>query len=253
MNDRRNSGGLRVLVVDDEKLARDFLVRMLSRDARVQSCFSAPDISQAAIKLRQNSPDVIFLDIQMPGGSGFEFIEKLAVEDVPVVIFTTAYPQFAPRAFDVQACDYLLKPFDEERLAVALGRAAEAIKNQRRTAKTEKKVTLTIGARTLRIAAHEISWMAAEGNYVRIHSGSESLFLRSSLGKLQREFRSKFLIRVHRSSIVNILRIKEMNRNDKRCYSLVLSDGTRLKCSRRCQARLRLALKLAGTAGSWSQ
>jgi two-component system LytT family response regulator len=226
---------------------------MLSRDARVHSCFAVSNIAQAGIKLRQSSPDVVFLDIQMPGGSGFDFIEMLAAEDVPVVIFTTAHPQFAPRAFDVQACDYLLKPFDEERLTVALERAAEAIKNQRRTAKTEKKVTLTVGSRTVSIAAHEVNWIAAEGNYVRIHTARESLFLRSGIGKLQREFRSKFLIRVHRSCVVNILRVREVSRDDKHCYSLLLSDGTLLKCSRRCQVRLRLALKMAGATGSWSR
>lgn len=247
--DRTNTDRLRVLVVDDEKLARDFLVRMLARFESIQTCMATSSLAEAKANLHQHHPDILFLDIEMPGGSGFELLDGSTPEESPITIITTAYPQFGPKAFDVQACDYLLKPFDQERLSLALDRAEEAMKSRRRTARSERKITLPVGPRTVRLAAHEIDWIEAEGNYVHIHTPKERLFCRSSLGKLQRHLQSRMLLRVHRSYVVNIHRIKEIKRSENRHYSLILRDGTTVKCSRRCRRRLHAALQTVGGRG----
>lgn len=240
----RRTTALRVLVVDDEKLAREFLVRMLSRNECIQECVACGSVIEARERMKQLRPDVLFLDIEMPGGSGFQLLETLPAEDVPIVVFTTAFAEFALRAFDVQACDYLLKPFDEERLSLALDRAREALRSHARSARSPKRITLPLGDRTVRLAAHEVDWMSAEDNYVRIHSGKEEWLVRSTLGKLENAFRSRAFLRVHRSCVVNLSRIKEVRRGHNHLYSIILSDGAVVKCSRRYKRRLQTALDL---------
>jgi len=235
---------LRALLVDDERLARNFLTRMLSRNERVQESVACGSAAEAQERIKEFRPDVLLLDVDMPGGSGFELLEALPSGDLPIIVFTTAFPQFAPRAFDAQACDYLLKPFDEDRLSVALERAQQALQNHARAARSPRKISLPLGDRVLRLSADEIDWISAEDNYVRIHRGKESLLVRSTLNKLQRDFRCEPFLRVHRSCMVNVNRVREVRRSRNHQYSLILSDGTAIPCSRRYKRRLRLALDL---------
>jgi two-component system, LytTR family, response regulator len=243
-SESRQTKKLRVMLVDDETLARDFLTRMLSKNESVQEILGCASAVEARERMRQFRPDLLFLDIEMPGGSGFQLLELLPSEDIPVVVFTTAFAQFAPQAFDVQACDYLLKPFDEDRLFLALDRAKEALENHARRSRSPIRITVPLGNRTVRLAAYEIDWMSAEDNYVRINCGKQSLLVRSTLKKLERDLKSEMLLRVHRSWIVNIKRVKEVRRNSNHQYSIVLEDGTAIKCSRRYKHRLRTAFDL---------
>ena len=235
---------LRALLVDDEKLARNFLTRMLSRSEKVQEIVGCASAAEAREGIQEFQPDVLFLDIDMPGGSGFDLLEALPSVDSPILVFTTAYPQFASRAFDVQACDYLLKPFDEDRLSLALDRVQQALRNHTRAARSPRKISLQLGNSILRLSADEIDWISAEDNYVRIHRGNKSLLIRSTLNKLERDFRGELLLRVHHSCMVNMGRVREVRRSPNHQYSVVLGDGTTLPCSRRYKRRLRLALEL---------
>jgi two-component system LytT family response regulator len=235
---------LRALLVDDEKLARNFLARMLSRNEKIQESIACASAAEARERIKEFRPDLLLLDIDMPGGSGFDFLDSLPSRDVPIVVFTTAHPQFAPRAFDAQACDYLLKPFDEDRLALALERVQQALQNHTRAARSPRRISLPLGDRVLRLSADEIDWISAEDNYVRIHRGKETLLVRSTLNKLQRDFGCEPFLRVHRSHIVNINRVREVQRSRNHQYSLILADGTAIPCSRRYKLRLRLALEL---------
>lgn len=133
---------LRVMLVDDEGLARNFLRRMLAKDDDIQEIQECSSASEARERIQQCCPDILFLDVKMPGLSGFDLLEKLSEEDQPVVVFTTAFANYAPRAFDIQACDYVMKPFDEDRLFLALDRAKEALRNQLRRARSPFRITV---------------------------------------------------------------------------------------------------------------
>jgi len=235
---------MRAIVVDDERLARDFLTRMLAMSEQIDQIQTCASIAEAGEQIFRFRPDVIFLDIQMPGGTGFDLLERLKSGSAPVVIFTTAFAEFGPKAFDVQACDYLLKPFDEERLGLALDRAGEALRHHSRRFRSPTRITVPLGSRSVRLTAQDIDWMAAEDNYVRIHSGTQNLLVRSTLEKLERDLKDGTLLRVHRSWIVNINRVKEIRRGEKQQYSLILEDGTAIKCSRRYKRRLRTMFRI---------
>lgn len=235
---------LSVMIVDDEKLARDFLTRMLSKLEDIQEILACATVGEARERICQFRPEVLFLDIEMPGESGFQLLEALPPAKVPVVVFTTAHAQFASKAFDVQACDYLLKPFDEDRLFLALDRAKESLENHARSSRSPTRITVPLGNRAVRLAAHEIDCMSAEDNYVRIHCGKESLLVRSTLEKLERDLRDEMLLRVHRSTIVNIRCVKEIRRGYNHQYFLILRDERVVKCSRRYRRRIRAAFRL---------
>jgi two-component system LytT family response regulator len=233
---------LRVLVVDDEKLARNFLLRMLSKDEAIHQIEACGSVSEARRCMQQFHPDILFLDVQMPGASGFQLLEMLPSGEHPVVVFTTAFAQFATRAFDVQACDYLLKPFDEDRLFLALDRAREALKNHLKRVRSPMRITVPLGDRAVRLSADEIDWMAADDNYVRICCGKKTLMVRSTLERLERDLKSEMLLRVHRSWIINLKSVKEVRYNCNHQYALIMADGTTVTCSRRYKHLLRSAL-----------
>lgn len=235
---------LRVMLVDDERLARNFLRHMLAKDDDIQEIQECSSASEARERIQQCCPDILFLDVKMPGLSGFDLLEKLSDEDQPVVVFTTAFADYAPRAFDIQACDYVMKPFDEDRLFLALDRAKEALRNQLRRARSPFRITVAERGRSVRLCADDIIWMAAEDNYVRICYGRETLLVRSTLNKLERDFKRNVLLRVHRSWIVNVNSVKEIRQSRNYQYSLVLSDGTAIMSSRRYKRSLRIAFQL---------
>jgi two-component system LytT family response regulator len=239
---------LRILIVDDEVLARRRLREMLRGDNGVEivgECATGPETIKAVGELK---PDLIFLDIQIPGLDGMGVSSALGGEDGPLIIFVTAYDQYAVRAFEIRAVDYLLKPFDRERFAAALDRAKTMLRERRRTEVNEQILTLleemrdrpqyldrlviNTNDRVFVIRTEEIDWIEAEGNYVRIHFGKGSSLLRETLSHLASQLDPRKFPRIHRSQIVNIDRIQELQPWSHRDYRIILRNGTQLALSR---------------------
>src|SRR6185295_14470904 len=216
---------IRTLIVDDESLARERIREMLEGDPEIEivgDCANGKEAIQAISKLK---PDLIFLDVEMPGIDGFQVLQSLEAAEMPVVIFVTAYDQYAVRAFDTFALDYLLKPFDRERFERSVRRAKTQLlkisdsMNERILSALEQiktrpvhleRLVIKMNGHVFFIKAAEIDWLEAEGNYVRLHSGKESYLLRDTISALEAQLDPKQFLRVHRSAIVNIDRIQEL-------------------------------------------
>jgi two-component system LytT family response regulator len=239
---------LKVMLVDDEPLARGKLRRLLADEAGVEVVGEAGSAEEAREKLEELRPDLLFLDIQMPGQDGFALLESVPAELLPAVVFVTAYDEHAVRAFEVSAIDYLLKPFDRERLELALERAREALDRrdgvgldeQLRSMLEELRgeqpfldrfVVRSVG-RIVFVRAADVDWIEAAGNYVRLRIGKESHLLRETMSSLETRLDPRIFARIHRSTIVNIDRIRELNHIFHGDYSVLLKDGTRLTLSR---------------------
>src|SRR6266576_2763237 len=217
---------IRTLIVDDESLARERLHDMLSTDPQIQIIAECGNGQEAIDAIQLHSPDLVFLDVEMPGIDGFGVLEALPPERIPTIIFVTAYDQYAVRAFEVYALDYLLKPFDQERFDKALKRAKDQIATEKTDALSERilraiediktkpvhleRLVIKMNGHVFFMKAEEIDWLEAEGNYVRLHSGKESYLLRDTISALESQLDPKKFIRVHRSAIVNIDRISEL-------------------------------------------
>lgn len=247
---------LRALIVDDERLARARLVRLLRRREDVEIVGVACDGDEAVEMLAELRPDLVFLDVQMPGLSGFDVLDALRPRPnvphlngnrMPAVVFTTAFDQYALRAFEVHALDYLLKPFDEERLSASLDRAAAMIRGARadpglrpfleQMAPPERFVVRTPG-RIVFLPLAEVDWIEAAGNYVYVHAGRERHLIRGTLKAIESRFASRFA-RIHRSAIVNLERVRELAPRAHGDCEVVLRGGARLPVSRTFAARLR--------------
>ena len=245
---------MRVLIVDDEPLARKRIKRMLASDAEVEVVGDCATGHEAVQMIRDREPDLVFLDIQMPEMDGFSVLESVASERLPLVIFVTAYDQYALRAFDFYALDYLLKPFDRRRFEKAMQRARERILkdkgdelNQRTIALLEEikarahhpgRLVIKAGGRVFFIKTEEIDWIEAEGKYVRLHVGRESHLLREAIGSLEAQLDPEKFLRIHRSTIVNIDRIRELQPWFHNEYRVILRDGTELMLSRSCRKKI---------------
>jgi len=229
---------LEVLIVDDEPLARAKLQHLLASEDGVEIVGEAGDAETARGLVRRLLPDLVLLDIQMPGADGFELLESIAPEDRPDVVFVTAHEKHAVRAFNIRAVDYLLKPFDSGRLHAALERARE-VGSQRAgdAARGEEDgylsrfVIRSVG-RILLVEAEEVDWLEAAANYVRIHHRGESHLLRETMGSLESMLDPARFARIHRSTIVNLDRVKELQHILHGDYAVLLRDGTRLVMSR---------------------
>jgi two-component system, LytTR family, response regulator len=245
---------LRALIVDDEPLARD-RIRMLLEQEEVEILDECGDGEAAVVAIETLRPDLVFLDVQMPELDGFGVVEAVAQEHMPAVIFVTAYDQFALRAFEAHALDYLLKPFDQERFRKALQRARATIEKKRdgqidqrirdllsglrpRSEYLERIVVRT-GSRILFLRVDEIDWMDAEGNYIRLHVGKKSHLVRETMAAMEAKLDPDRFLRIHRSTIVNIDRIKELESMFQGEYVVILADGTKLTSSRGYRDRLR--------------
>jgi len=246
---------LRTLIVDDEPLARDRLRAMLAKTADIEligECGSGPD---AIAAIRRDRPDVVFLDVQMPGCDGLQVANEFDAKERPIVIFVTAHEKFAVDAFAVQAADYLLKPYDLERLKTAVERAAEQIKARRSgelgarleallasTPAAEKKperLTVKADGRVVFLKPEEIVWVEAADNYAVIHlEDGERLMLRETLSSLEERLGATNFARVNRSAIVRIERVKELQPTFHGDYVVVLRNGTKLPLSRSLRGRL---------------
>jgi two-component system LytT family response regulator len=249
---------IRALIVDDEPAARDTIRGLLARDPEVSVVGECGDGRSALETIREAAPQLVFLDVQMPEMDGFTMLRHLHPAEVPVLVFTTAYDQYALRAFEVHALDYLLKPFDDDRFREALARAKERVRQGRVEALSGRlrdllddaegtgdargrystRLMVREGERMVVVPVRDIDWIEADGDVLRIHAGRAQYALRETLKDLERRLDPSRLIRIHRSTIVNVDRIRELQPYFRGEYVVILHDGTRLKLSRGCRARL---------------
>jgi two-component system, LytTR family, response regulator len=250
---------IRVLIADDEPAARRTIQLLLAGDPDFQilgECADGFQTGEAILRLR---PDLVFLDVQMPQMNGFEVIEAVGTEKMPLVIFVTAYDQHALRAFQVRALDYLLKPFDRERFSEALQRARKQIerdetgdlgrrllalvKDLRKDQPRAERLVVKSGGRLYFLRVDEIDWVEAAGNYVRVHVGATSHLLRETMNAIEGRLDPEKFFRIHRSRIVNMERIQELQPWLNGEYAVVLRTGTRLTLSRGYREKLQDRLK----------
>jgi len=240
--------------VDDEPLARERLASLLSAEQDIEVVAQCRDGEEAVAALEQHTPDLVFLDVQMPGLNGFEVLEAVGPEKMPLVVFVTAYDQHALRAFQVRALDYLLKPFDRDRFKDALQRARAHIqrdetgdlgrrllalvKDLRRDQPKTDRLVVKSGGRLFFLRTDEIDWVEAAGNYVRLHVGSASHLLRETMNAIEGRLDPEKFFRIHRSRMVNMERIQEMQPWLNGEYAVLLRTGTRLTLSRGYREKL---------------
>jgi two-component system LytT family response regulator len=230
---------IRALVVDDESLARRNVTLLLRRDPDVGPIAECASGADAIEEIRRSKPDLVFLDVQMPECDGFDVLELLGGELPPAVVFVTAYDEYALRAFDAGALDYLLKPFDDARFARALTRAKERLAHHLAPKpRAAERVVVRSQGRVLFVKAADIDWIEAAGYYACLHVGNDTHVLRRSLSDLERDLDDGNFIRIHRSIIVNLERIRALELQPGGEYEVVLSSGARLRLSRRYRKRL---------------
>jgi two-component system LytT family response regulator len=230
---------IRTLIVDDEPLARRGIrARLAGTDIEtVGEC----DGGRAAIDaIHSLAPDLVFLDVQMPEIDGFAVIESIGAERMPVVIFVTAFDTHAVHAFDCHALDYLLKPIDDARFAESLARARERVRD--RASRSAERIAVRDRGRVALLDPRDIDWVAADGDYVRIHASARSYLVRETLSAMAERLRAPRFVRIHRSTIVNVERVGELQPLPNREYVVVLHDGTKLRSSRSYDETLRNVL-----------
>ena len=244
---------IRTMIIDDEPLARERVKRFLRDEDEIEIICECSNGVDAVGAIKEKKPDLVFLDIQMPEKNGFEVIRSLSGKYLPTVVFVTAYDQYALQAFDVHALDYLLKPFTRERLHRAVMRAREQIDGKRfgriderltsliADLKTEKKylerlVVKTTG-RVFFLKSDEIDWIEAAGHYVKLHVGRETHMIRETMNGIETKLDPDRFLRIHRSTVVHIDRIKELHPMFSGDYAVILRDGTELALSRNYRER----------------
>jgi two-component system LytT family response regulator len=247
---------IRTLIVDDEPWARTRLASLLRDEADFTIVQSAASATEAIDAIRALAPDVVFLDVQMPEQNGFAVIDAIGVDAMPLVVFATAYEQHAVRAFDAQALDYLLKPFDEERFARTLDRvryelsdlqgaraSLQQLMQARQGARRYlQRVAVSSAGRVLFVKTAEIDWMESEGNYVMLHVGPKRHLLRESLSAMADKLDPQQFVRLHRCAIVNVERIRELSPWSRGEQAIVLQDGTQLTIGRTFRPQLMAVL-----------
>jgi two-component system LytT family response regulator len=267
--DRR---AIRTLIVDDEPAARAAMRQLLADDPDVTIVGECADGKSAVAALAAAAPDLLLLDVQMPEMDGFQVLRQLPPDELPVVVFVTAFDQYALRAFDVHAVDYLLKPFDDERFRQALERAKRHVRHGRLGELSEqllallggprllgggnqaadggggggagylKRLVIKSGGRITVLATGDIDWVEAQGDYARIHTGRTWHLLRETMRRLEKQLDPARFVRIHRSTIVNVERIRELQPYFRGEYVVILHDGAKLKLSRGYKEQLEAAL-----------
>lgn len=248
---------IRALIVDDEPLARDLLREMLAPHDRLEIVGECRDGAGAVAAIVSLTPDLVFLDVQMPGMSGLQVIEAVGPERMPRVVFVTAHDRYAAKAFELHALDYVLKPFDEDRLANTLRRVFASLAPddlERRLAALlagfapapGERLVIQEAGRALLVPVDEVDWLEAAGKYVVVHAGRETHTLRGSISALEAELDPRRFVRIHRSTIVRLDRIREIRGNPGGDGEVVLRDGTTLAASRSHRHRLHAPLGRRG-------
>jgi two-component system, LytTR family, response regulator len=248
---------LRTLIVDDESLARDTIRRLLGGDPEIEIVGECAGGAEAARRVRDTSPDILFLDVQMPEVDGFEVLRRARPAEVPAVVFVTAHDAYAIRAFEAEALDYILKPFDDERFRLTLERAKGRVR-EHRVNRLARRMAATLDSRTVpapdggyveRLALRreggiffvrvdEVDWIEAADYCVRIHTAGRFHLLREPLGELEARLDPRRFLRVHRSAIVNLARVKELQPHFHGDSVVVMQDGSRIRVSRGRRDRL---------------
>lgn len=239
---------IRALVVDDQPLARERLVSLLATAPDVRVVGTASTGREAVEAIQAQNPDLVFLDLQMPELDGFDVIEAIGSDRMPPTIFVTAFDEFAIRAFEVHALDYLLKPFGRLRFEAALDRARRYLDRERAGELATRlaallgdlkaprdlveRLMVRSGGRVSFVPIDQIDWIEAEGNYTRLHVGSESYLQRETMLSVMARLGEGQFFRIHRSRIVNLARIKELRLGAGGDYDVVLKSGVRLGLSR---------------------
>ena len=262
---------IRALIVDDEPAARRGLRLLLERDEEIDVIGEAASGAEAVKRIVEDRPDLVLLDVQMPELSGFKVLEAVGARHSPAVIFVTAYDQHALRAFEVNAVDYLLKPFEDERFRAAVRRAKGQLR-QRETESlgakvsqllaylqsgaaggadavqdviTRERILLKSGGDIYFLKADEIDWIEADGDYMKFYAGGRTHLLRETMGRLEAKLDPRQFVRIHRSTIVNLSRVRKLSPSFAGEYAVVLHDGTKLRLSRGYHGRLQEMLKQA--------
>jgi two-component system LytT family response regulator len=224
-----------VLVVDDEPLARRGLRLHLERASGFEVVGEAATAAEAVASIRKLAPQVVFLDVRMPGEDGFSVVERVGVASMPVSVFVTAYDDHALQAFDAQAVDYVLKPIDPTRLSRTLERLRTLVTGR----DASQRIILRDGKRVLFIEDDEIEWVQAEGDYVRVYARGRGYLVRHTLAAMESRLEPASFTRIHRSAIVNVARIRELRTDRDRTAQVILRDGTVLRVSRGYRERVR--------------
>lgn len=255
---------IRALIVDDEPIARKGIRRELELDPDLEIVGECASGRDAVSFIRLREPDLVFLDLQMPELGGFGVVEEVGVERMPTVVFVTAFDEFALKAFEMHALDYILKPFNSERFQKTLRRAKAQINrtnvkelNERLLSVIEdsrlarkpdpylERVVIKSGGRIFFLGVEEIDWIEAADNYVRLHAGKESHLVQGTMSKLESCLDPKLFLRIHRSTIVNVTRIKELQPLFHGEYAIILTSGKELTSSRGYRDRLQHLLENA--------
>ena len=233
---------IRALIVDDEPLALGNLRALLARDPDVEIVGECGSGVQALADIRKKEPELVFLDGQMPEVDGFDVLEQLGALMPPALVFVTAHDQYALRAFEAGALDYLLKPFDNARFGLTLKRAKERIGRGIAVPRTMERVAIKNAGQVLFLSISAVDWIEAADYYVCLHVGTQIRPLRRSMAEVEEELRQAAFCRIHRSAIVNLDRVRCLETNQDGATEVVLTNGTRLRLSRRYRRQLQMRL-----------
>jgi two-component system LytT family response regulator len=239
---------IRTLVVDDEPLARSNLTVLLRLDPDIEIVGECSSGFEALAEIRGRKPDLVFLDVQMPECDGFDVVEQLGKQLPHAVVFVTAYDQYALKAFEAGALDYLLKPFDNARFDRALGRAKERIALSKEAPRKIDRLVIKGAGQVTFVKISEIDWIEAADYYACLHVRTKTHLLRRRMSDLERELDQTVFCRIHRSSIVNINRIRGLEVGEDGEYEVTLDTGARLRLSRRYRKQLQFLLGIRGAS-----
>jgi two-component system, LytTR family, response regulator len=248
LNARSHTAKIRTLVVDDEPLARSNLTVLLRLDPEIEIVGECGSGLKALAEIRGRKPDLVFLDVQMPECDGFDVLEQLGKDMPPAVVFVTAYDQYALKAFEAGALDYLLKPFDNARFDRALGRAKERIALSKEAPRKIDRLVIKGAGQVTFVKISEIDWIEAADYYACLHLRTKTHLLRRRMSDLERELDPAVFCRIHRSSIVNINRIRGLEIGEDGEYEVTLDTGARLRLSRRYRKQLQSLLGIRGAS-----
>lgn len=247
---------LRVLVADDERLARETVGLLLRDRPDAAVRWEAASGAEAIQAIRTHRPDLVFLDVQMPEGDGFAVVDAIGPERMPVTVFTTAYDQYALRAFEARALDYLLKPYDDARFYASFERACARVRERQAAASpaasapapsvpassVPDRIMVRSGGQIVFVEITAIDWVEAAGDYMVLHAGERRHLIRETMAALERQLDPHGFVRIHRSTLVNLARVAALRPSDHGDYRVRLHDDTTLRLSRRYWDRLEARL-----------
>jgi two-component system LytT family response regulator len=224
---------IRAIVVDDEPVARSSIRTLLNRDPEIEVVAECGSGAEALAAIRAQKPEIAFLDIEMPECDGFDVLELLGNDAPPAIVFVTAYDTYAIRAFEAEALDYLLKPFDDDRFARTLERAKRRVATLRAHPHAPKTLVFKSAGNIVFLPLAEVDWIESADYYSRVYGGTKTHLLRRSMADLERDLDPAVFRRIHRSAIVRLDRVSRLETSEAGEYEVVLVDGTRLPLSRR--------------------